>query len=136
MGFLGDLSLNPTGERAPGHGGTLGNLIYELGQSLGYQPRRGPAITVPAGYRTDLASIPARFQQRAPNESPAARPGVVHDYLYTSHGASRRDADRIFREALRDEGVPLGQRLAMWAAVRLFGRPAYEARLGWAPGDD
>lgn len=132
MPFTGHLDLAPTGERAPSPDG-LGNLIYTLGQELTYQPRRGPAITVPAGYRTDLASIPARFQQRAPHESPAARPGVIHDYLYTSHGASRRDADRIFRQALRDEGVPLGQRLAMWAAVRLFGRPAYDARLGWAP---
>lgn len=132
--FSGNLDIAPTGERVPSPDG-LGNLIYTLGQELTYQPRRGPAITVPAGYRTDLASIPARYQQRDPSQSPAARPGVVHDYLYTSHGASRRDADRIFRHALRDEGVPLGQRLAMWAAVRLFGRKAYDQRLGWAPED-
>lgn len=134
MPFTGALDLTPTGERAPSPDG-LGNLIYTLGQELTYQPRRGPAITVPAGYRTDLASIPARFQQRDPRESPAARPGVIHDYLYTSHERPRWVADRIFRHALRDEGVPLGQRLAMWAAVRLFGGPAYEQRLGWAPGE-
>lgn len=97
--------------------------------------RGDKTYTVPAGYETDLASIPAKYQQREPHESPAARPGVLHDYLYTSHGASRRDADRIFREALRAEGVPLGKRLAMWAAVRAFGGPSYRARLGWAPED-
>lgn len=135
MPFMGALNIAPTGERVPSPDG-LGNLIYTLGQELTYRPRRGPAVTVPAGFRTDLASIPQKYQQRDPAQSPAARPGVIHDYLYTSHGASRRDADRLFREALRDEGVPLGQRLAMWAAVRLFGRKAYDQRLGWAPGED
>jgi len=132
MPFLQELNVTPTGERAPSSDG-LGNLIYELGQELTYQPRRGAAITAPAGYRTDLASIPAQYQQRDPLTAPAARPGVIHDYLYTSHERPRWVADRIFRHALRDEGVPLGQRLAMWAAVRAFGGPAYRARLGWAP---
>lgn len=127
--FLGSLHIDPTGETAPG-----GNPIYTLGSLLSYQ-RGNKTYAVPAGYRTDLASIPKEHQQRPPNESPAARPGVLHDYLYTSHGEPRRVADRIFREALKAEGVPLGQRLAMWGAVRLFGGPAYRARLGWAPED-
>jgi len=127
--FLGSLAINPTGTTAPG-----GNQIYTLGSLLNYQ-RGDKTYTVPAGYQTDLASIPQEYQQRPPHESPTARPGVLHDYLYTSQSEPRRVADRIFREALRAEGVPLGQRLAMWGAVRLFGGPAYRARLGWAPED-
>lgn len=127
--FLGSLAVTSTGETAPG-----GNPIYTLGNLISYQ-RGDKTYSVPAGYRTDLASIPQKYQQRPPHESPAARPGVLHDYLYTSHDEPRRVADRIFREALKAEGVPLGKRLAMWAAVRMFGGPAYRARLGWAPED-
>lgn len=135
MGFLDRLDIAPTDRRAPDYYGGVGNVIYRLGQALRYQPRDGREITVPAGYETDLASIPTKYQQRSPDQSPAARPGVVHDYLYTSHERSRREADRIFRQALREEGVPLGKRLAMWLAVRMNGRNAYDARSGWYPGD-
>ena len=129
MGFLDDLVIKSANRTAPG-----GNLIYALMQAMRYQD--GNRIyTVPAGYQTDLASIPQRYQQRPPNESPTARPGVLHDYFYTSHEEPRHVADRMFRHALRDEGVPLGKRLAMWAAVRAFGGPSYRARLGWAPED-
>lgn len=130
FGFLDPLSIMPTDRTAPG-----GNLIYALAQELRY--RAGDrTYTVPAGYQTDLASIPQQYQQRPPHESPTARPGVLHDYLYTSHEQPRHVADRLFRHALRDEGVPLGKRLAMWAAVRAFGGPSYRARLGWAPGEE
>lgn len=133
MGFLDELRLSPTEDRAPDHYGGVGNVVYELGQALRYQTRGGDRVfTVPQGYRTDLASIPQRYQQRPANESPAARAGALHDWFYTDHAVSRREADRIFRHALRDEGVPLGQRLAMWAAVRLNGGDAYAARSGWA----
>lgn len=127
FGFLDQLDVTPTDRTAPG-----GNLIFALARELRYRAA-GQTYTVPAGYETDLASIPQQYQQRPPHESPTARPGVIHDYLYTSHEASRRDADRIFREALKAEGIPLGKRLAMWAAVRAFGGPSYRARLGWAP---
>lgn len=136
-GFSGELRLLPTGRHAPDHRTTgPGNPIYVLAEALTYQRRPGrlpETITVPAGYETDLASIPQRFQHRAPHLSPAARPGVIHDFLYTSHAVPRRTADRIFREALRLEGVPPRQRFLMWAAVRAFGGAAYRARLGWAP---
>lgn len=129
MGFLDDLAIKSTNQTAPG-----GNFIYELMQALRYRSG-GREYTIPAGYQTDLASIPQKYQQRPPHESPAARPGVLHDYLYTTNSEPRRIADRLFREALRDEGVPFGQRVAMWAAVRMHGGPAYRARLGWAPED-
>lgn len=128
--FLGSLQIDATGQTAPG-----GNPIYRLGQLLSYQSGNR-TYDIPAGYETDLASIPQKYQQRAPHESPTARPGVLHDYLYTTNSVPRRQADRLFREALRAEGVPLGKRLAMWAAVRAFGGDAYRARLGWAPEDN
>lgn len=145
-GFSGGLRLSPTGRHAPDHRIIgPGNPIYALAEPLTYEcrqrvPRLARAlgriprrVDVPAGYETDLASIPKHFQHREPHLSPAARPGVVHDFLYTSHAVKRRVADRIFREALREEGVGLRQRIMMWAAVRALGGGAYRARLGWAP---
>lgn len=130
--FLGPLRIKPTGRHAPDTEHGPGNPIYELIEPLGYWTG-GRTYTAPAGYQTDLASIPREYQERPPHESPAARPGVIHDYLYTSHEVPRSVADAIFREALAEEGVPLKQRLLMWLAVRLFGAAAYNARLGWHP---
>lgn len=146
MAFSGPLSVVPTGQQAPDTRYGPGNQIYELTEPLTYQPQaRFPLlarlfgarsqVTVPAGYQTDLASIPAAFQRVDPVDSPAARPGVIHDYLYTSHDLPRAQADRLFRRGLREEGVPLAQRLAMWLAVRMAGKAAYDQRLGWAPGE-
>lgn len=133
-GFLDPLRVTATGQRAPDTRYGPGNPIYTVDQPLTYQTA-GQSYTVPAGYQTDLASIPQRFQQRPPDQSPAAGPGALHDWLYTTHAVPRAAADRLFRQALRDEGVPLGQRLLMWGAVRRGGGPAYDARLGWAPND-
>lgn len=131
MGFLSELRITHTGKYAPDADGRQGNPIYALDDPLAWSGDGG-AWTVPAGYETDLASIPLRFQRVEPHLSPAARPGVLHDWFYTHHAVTRREADAIFLDALRAEGVQLLQRLAMWASVRLWGGPAYEARLGWA----
>jgi hypothetical protein len=132
MAFLDDLRLVPTGRHAPDHGGGAGNPIWALAAPLRWHDVPWRTFTVPAGYETDLASIPQRFQRLAPQDSPAARPGVLHDWFYTTHAVPRGEADRIFREALAAEGVPLRQRLLMWAAVRAYGGAAYAARSGWA----
>lgn len=46
---------------------------------------------------------------------------VVHDYAYWSHEVSRAEADRAFLDGMRDAGVWLTRRWAMYAAVRIFG---------------
>jgi hypothetical protein len=50
---------------------------------------------------------------------------TVHDYLYTTAQMSRRDADRVFYEALRDEGVARWRAWLMWVGVRIGGKKAY-----------
>ena len=46
---------------------------------------------------------------------------ILHDYLCERHPVSRRDADGIFRRALRELGVSVLRRWMMWAAVRAGG---------------
>lgn len=80
-------------------------------------------ITVPAGFETDLASIP-RMVQGVPGFAPTGlsrRPAVLHDYLYASGDRPRMEADRLLYEALRAELVPEPIARTFYRAVRLFG---------------
>jgi len=84
-------------------------------------------IVVPAGYRTDLASVPrvpifyTAFGNRAHRES------VVHDWLYGTHLVPRNAADRIFLEAMKVRGKALWIRQGMYWGVRIGGASSYES---------
>jgi len=49
---------------------------------------------------------------------------VVHDWLYYNKH-DRKEADKIFLEAMKSEGVPAWRRLPIYSAVRAFGWLAY-----------
>jgi hypothetical protein len=97
----------------------------------------GTRLTVPAGFRFDLASVPRLFWPLvAPFELSIAAP-LLHDFLYRCAGElpasaaepprryARRDADRLFREVMEAEGVARWRRDAAWAAARLLGAPSW-----------
>lgn len=82
-------------------------------------------IIIPAGYKTDLASVP-----RIPGiywrvGGKAVLPAIVHDWLYEcgEPGLTRKAADEVFLEAMADENDPdwWTTRRVMYRAVRLFG---------------
>lgn len=78
-------------------------------------------FTVPAGFPTDLASVPRLpvvFLLTGDTSNEAA---AVHDFLYTSHLVTRELADSVLREASAVTGVPAWRRWLMWAGVRLGG---------------
>jgi hypothetical protein len=78
-------------------------------------------ITVPAGFRTDLASVPRLPLVFLLAGDCAREAAVVHDYLYTSHLVDRNTADAVLREASACTGVPAWRRWLMWAGVRIGG---------------
>jgi hypothetical protein len=109
-------------------------------------------VNVPPGFATDFASVPRPFWTIIAPWGRHGRSAIVHDFLYQLGGVtdvaarsmrrpSKREADRIFREAMRvlDE-VILGRsrfpafriwlagwrRWTMWAAVAAFGFKAYQ----------
>jgi hypothetical protein len=91
------------------------------------------AITVPAGFITDLASIPRAFHSLIPvngKHSPAA---ILHDYLYCTQDRTRAEADAIFLEAMKACGVGWLRRQAMWSAVRAGGWLAWKERAECTP---
>ena len=79
------------------------------------------SVWVPAGFETDFASVPRWLWPIFPPTGKWCEAAVMHDYLYTTT-CSRFLADALFREAMYISGVPWYQRVAMFYAVRVFGR--------------
>ena len=88
-------------------------------------------LVVPAGFITDLASIPRLFRN-LPMLDPnglSRRPAVVHDWLYGSnegraHG--KQFADSFLRSALLAEGASPAVAQTFYLAVHLFGGSSWD----------
>lgn len=93
---------------------------WVLEEPLTYLSDEPDEIVVPAGFVTDLASIPRIFRGLLPQNDRHRLAAVVHDYLCRQAQSRKERArgDRIFREAMFDLGVPGWKRWVMWAAVR------------------
>jgi len=78
---------------------------------------------VPVGEHTDFASVPRVFVWFIPRYGRYTKAAILHDYLCSvcvpAGRVSRIEADGIFRQAMRELGVPFLRRWIMWAAVRL-----------------
>lgn len=93
-----------------------------------YVTNSGNTIVVPAGFKTDGATIPKILWTWLPAWGKYSRAAVVHDYLCrrieegTPHSTSptRKEADDIFFEAMTDCEVSLFVKRVMYTAVRLF----------------
>lgn len=81
-------------------------------------------LTVPAGFETDLASVPRLPLAYALFGGRARRAAILHDYLYVTQ-AGKDYADAIFLAAMEAEGVGRLTRWTMYAAVRVFGGAVY-----------
>ena len=112
-----------------------GAPLYETTAPLVYETRAGQDLVVPAGFVTDLASIPEAFHDQATPNGPWAAAAVIHDACYARMLAidNRLECDLIFREALEESGVGERGVRSMYAAVRFAGGGAWRAELGWAP---
>ncbi|HFE7524033.1 TPA: DUF1353 domain-containing protein [Salmonella enterica subsp. enterica serovar Newport] len=82
-------------------------------------------IEVPAGFITDLATIPRIFWSLMPPDGKYAKAAIIHDYLYDNALRAKREADRIFLDGMTVQGVPKWKRTVMYLAVQLFGRGNY-----------
>jgi hypothetical protein len=80
----------------------------------------GYYIIVPAGFKTDLASVPRFFWRIVPpHQYPEA--SILHDYMYSAEYFKREKCDKFFREILIHRNASRLRAYAMWLAVRLFG---------------
>ncbi|MBL8444792.1 MAG: DUF1353 domain-containing protein [Zoogloeaceae bacterium] len=106
----------------------IGSRDWVLMAPLVYHTTRG-AIEVPAGFITDLASIPRVFWPLVPVNGRHRAAAILHDFLYVTQPGTRAEADALFLEAMHVSGVRWSQRKVMHAAVRLGGGLAWAANL-------
>jgi len=106
-----------------------GRQLYVLVEPFSYESETYGKVVVPAGFKTDFASIPRiAWRYLDPEDKCILYPSVIHDYIYSQSGAladgvvfTREQADKIFKEAMELAGARLDQRFFAFKAVRLFG---------------
>lgn len=84
-------------------------------------------IVVPAGFETDLASVPRLPFTYALFGGRARRSAILHDFLYETQ-AGKDYADEVFLAAMKAEEVGLVTRRVMYWAVRAFGQVVYDRK--------
>lgn len=107
----------------------------------GVAPRQDPQaampalpgiIIVPAGFVTDLASIPRLFWNILPPFGKYTEAAVVHDWVYRQHLFPRATCDAILLEAMQLCGVNWISRQLIYRNVRAFGWAAWRAEVAEA----
>ena len=92
-------------------------------------------ITVPAGFITDLTSVPPLFRLFVSRAGPWLEAAVTHDYLYIAwqlvEGRGPRDQDRKWADdvmfaAMKAAKVSAWRRWAIYLALRVGGRWTYQ----------
>lgn len=86
-----------------------------------------PDVVVPAGFVSDLASIPDVFVRYLPRTGRYAYAAIVHDYLYWTQMKTKNEADKILEAAMKDSGVPAATVAVIMAGVGLGGKAAWDA---------
>ncbi|ELH3242194.1 DUF1353 domain-containing protein [Salmonella enterica] len=82
-------------------------------------------ISVPAGFVTDLASVPRIFWALLPPDGKYAKAAIIHDYMYDNALRTKKEADLIFLDGMAVLGVSKWKRIIMYLAVWFFGRGMY-----------
>ena len=97
-------------------------------------------FVVPAGFRTDFATVPRVVTWLVPRFGAYTLAAVLHDWLVSTGirtgAVSAREADGL-RRVMREAGVPVLRRWMMWAGVRWAALADARRRAGWwasAPG--
>lgn len=87
---------------------------------------RSGKIEVPAGFVTDLSSIPEAARGIIPQIGTHNIPSVVHDWCYENRWSDRKTSDYLFLLLMKEHGVPWLRRNVMYAAVRVFGKGVWD----------
>jgi hypothetical protein len=106
-----------------------GRERFHMVRRIAYHDPAHPAAHVvpldPAGFVTDLTSVPAVFAWLVPRSGVHLPAALLHDALvagpdqYRGPRIERLEADRIFRDSMASLGTSLARRWLMWAAVVL-----------------
>lgn len=116
----------------------IGDKSWSVVSALRYSASRQD-FEVKPGAGTDFASVPRFFVWFLPRYGRYTKAAILHDYLWREvvghvdpvRRISRRDADGIFLQAMRELGVPFLRRWIMWASVRWAALFKSDGRRDW-----
>lgn len=105
----------------------LSATTWVLTEPLTWTGPLGDTFTVPAGFITDLATVPRFLHWLTLPYGAYTRAAVLHDWLIVERinhpdpelRVSSRDTDGIFRRVMAELGVGWVKRWSMWSAVRV-----------------
>lgn len=100
-----------------------GRGLFELVVPLIYESEAlGETIIVPAGFKTDFASVPRLPVVWLLFGDTARKAAALHDFLYTKpHNTTREQADQVLREAAQLCGVGIFRATCLYLGVRIGG---------------
>ena len=100
---------------------------WRLDSAFVYDTPDWKRIKVPAGFETDLASIPKLFWNILPPFGKYTQGAVVHDWLYRTQPMERAEADELLHAMMILCRVPWWQRWLIYHNVRWFGGVAWRS---------
>lgn len=103
--------------------------IFRLTRDMKYR-WHGVTLIVPAGFESDGASVP-RFlwSSVSPQIDPRTLAGAIaHDYIYRTQpaGWTKAEADDMFYDIIREDGLSWWKAQKAYRGVRLFGGSAWD----------
>jgi hypothetical protein len=101
-----------------------GKKPWQLQEELLYDSEEyGGLLRVPAGFRSDMASVPWFFRRVFPKDGDYSYAAIQHDYHCETrpNNIDSKKAARIFREAMISLGVGKWKARSMYRAVLWFG---------------
>lgn len=115
----------------------LGYKQWKVMKSFHFVTDEGRIITIPKGFKCDLASVFRWFKSVVDTPSYWTQAAVVHDWLYDRHrrgdeSLSRKEADKILVQGMRvkeeEYGIPwnIKRKSLVYAAVRIGGAASWE----------
>lgn len=96
-----------------------GRNHWALTMPLVYRTHEGEDIVTPAGFLTDLASIPWLARTIVPHNRAERMPAVLHDYLFVIQDRPLAEVNRLMYEAMRETGVGLYARTMIRAGLMM-----------------
>jgi hypothetical protein len=116
----------------------IGYERWAVVEPFKFTSKTGIVVDVPAGFETDLASVPPWLRSVVSKIGYWSQPAVVHDLLYYNHrngvdaAITRQQADKVLLEGCRlkenEYNVPLSDRRneLIYTAVRAGGLGTWE----------
>lgn len=128
--WMGALTQKKTSD-SPLYLGRFKDPVYFLTAPITWKPNhdqigKAEPVEAPAGFVTDLASVPRVFFSLLRPDDDYAYAAIIHDYLYWTQTRPKEEADSIIKYAMEDFKVANWKRQSIYAAVVVAGRPAWD----------